>query len=111
MSPGIPQLTLYVAGNSAASRRAQANLKAVLAELKATLPVRVVDVLSAPDEALSERIYVTPALLVHVAGQREMLVGDFSQHHAVVTALLALTNEAAATTEKASGGADRSPLA
>ena len=48
------------------------------------------DVLAEPAAALAERIYVTPALLLQVAGQREMLVGDLSQHEAVVSTLAGL---------------------
>ena len=68
MSAPVARLTLYLAGDSPASRRARANLAA----------------------ALAERIYVTPALLLQVAAQREMLVGDLSQHEAVVATLAAL---------------------
>ena len=90
MNAPVARLTLYLAGDSPASRRARTNLAAALAELRIALPVRTVDVLCEPDEALAERIYVTPALLLQVACQREMLVGDLSQHDAVVATLAAL---------------------
>lgn len=86
-----PRLTLYLGGDSPASRRARTNLAAALAAMRITLPVRTVDVLAEPDEALAERIYVTPALVLHVGGQREMLVGDLSQHDAVRMALAPLS--------------------
>ncbi|WP_439535650.1 circadian clock KaiB family protein [Methyloversatilis sp.] len=94
MTAPVPRLTLYLAGDSPASRRARTNLTAALAALHITLPVRTVDVLAEPEEALAERIYVTPALLLHVAGQREMLVGDFSQTEAVAMALAPLAPSA-----------------
>ncbi len=90
MNAPAPRLTLYVAGDSPASRRALSNLAKALAALHIALPVRTVNVLTEPDEALAERIYVTPALLLHVAGQREMLVGDLSQTEAVGMALASL---------------------
>lgn len=94
MNAAAARLTLYVAGESPASRRARANLAAALAALGVTLKVRTVDVLAEPDEALAQRIYVTPALVVHVNGQREMLVGDLSQEDAVYMALASLTPDA-----------------
>jgi hypothetical protein len=96
MTAPAASLTLYLAGDSPASRRARTNLAAALAALHITLPVRTVDVLAEPEEALAERIYVTPALLLHVAGQREMLVGDLSQTEAVAIALAPLAPPAPA---------------
>lgn len=86
----VPRLTLYVAGDTPASRRARANLDAVLAELHITLPVLTVDILRTPGDALVQRIFVTPALLLRVNGQRELLVGDLSQHDIVAATLGAL---------------------
>jgi hypothetical protein len=79
-----------VAGETPASRRARTNLAAALAGLRIGLPVRVVDVHALPDEALAERIYVTPALLLQTGGQREMLVGDLSQREALEATLAPL---------------------
>ncbi len=84
-------LTLYVAGDSAASRRARANLAAVMTEMRIVLPLQVVDVQTAPEQGLADRIFMTPALLLQLAGRREMLVGDLSQRDAVRMTLAPLT--------------------
>jgi hypothetical protein len=88
------QLTLYVAGDSAASRRARANLAAVMAEMRIVLPLQVVDVQAEPERALVDHVFMTPALLLQLAGRREMLVGDLSQRDAVRMTLAPLTSSA-----------------
>lgn len=85
--PVAAQLTLYLAGDSGASRRARTHLALALRTLGLELTVRLVDVLTAPEEALAERIYVTPALVLELGGLREMLVGDLSQQAAVLETL------------------------
>ncbi len=88
------QLTLYVAGDSAASRRARVNLAAVMAEMRIVQPLQVVDVQDTPEQALADRVFMTPALLLQLAGHREMLVGDLSQRDAVRMTLAPLTASA-----------------
>lgn len=90
MTAPVATLALYLAGDSPAPRRARTNPPA----LHITLPVRMVDVLAEPDEALAPRICVTPALPLRLAGQREMLVGDLSQTGAMCMALAPLAPSA-----------------
>ena len=89
--PGGPlRLTLYVAGGSAASAAACANLEAILAELGTGLRPAIVDVFAAPEVAMKQRIFVTPALLVESAQGREMVVGDLRLRAPVLDLLRSL---------------------
>lgn len=83
-------LTLYVAGDSAASRRARGNLAAMLAEAGLEIAPVFVDVLSAPLEAMQEKVFVTPALVVCFGTQRQMVIGDLSRHDVVLPLLRSL---------------------
>lgn len=84
------RLTLYVAGGSAASAAACANLEAILAELRIDLRPTIVDVFASPEEAMQQRIFVTPALLVESAKGREMVVGDLCLRAPVLDLLRSL---------------------
>lgn len=85
-------LTLYVAGNTAASRSALVNLESILHELQADVSRHVVDVLSDPEEALRQRVFVTPSLVIRRAQQQQMIIGDLSHRDRVLAVLRALLN-------------------
>lgn len=87
---GPLRLTLYVAGGSAASTVACANLEAILAELGTGLRPAIVDVFAVPEEAMQQRIFVTPALLVESTQGREMVVGDLRLRAPVLDLLRSL---------------------
>ena len=81
-------LVLYVAGDGPYSRRARANLQALMREAGIAAEVTVVDVLKSPDRALEHGIFATPALIV-VHGKHETLImGDLSERDTALEALL-----------------------
>lgn len=83
------QLTLFIAGDSAASRRARVRLAGLLAEAGLSIEPRVVDVLGAPHEAMAQRIFVTPALVVRLQGQVHTFLGDLAQTDGLLPVLRA----------------------
>lgn len=91
------QLTLYVAQGSAASATARAHLESILNELGIGLRPTIVDVMASPDEAMRERIFVTPALVIESAQGREMVIGDLRLRAAVRDLLRALAAPAGTT--------------
>ena len=81
-------LTLYVAGDNAFSRRAQANLQSILAEVGLQVTVNVVDVIKHPELTMEKRIFVTPALVVSgEEGQESLIVGDFRERDKIIRVL------------------------
>jgi circadian clock protein KaiB len=72
-------LRLYIAGNSATSRRAQQNLRHLqdLAEAGAW-QVQVVDVLTNPELAEQAGILATPTLSFEHSGRPRRIIGDLS---------------------------------
>jgi len=81
-------LTLYVAGDNGFSRRTKANLDLVLREVGVSAPIRLVDVLEHPEEAMEQRIFATPALVV-ASGSKpaSLIVGDLSDRDRVASIL------------------------
>ncbi|MGF6308620.1 circadian clock protein KaiB [Bradyrhizobium sp. i1.8.4] len=70
-------LRLYIAGNSASSRRAQQNLERLRASLGAHgWDVEVIDVLDRPDLAEGARIIATPTLSYEDTARTRRIVGD-----------------------------------
>ncbi|MFB2583735.1 circadian clock KaiB family protein [Herbiconiux liukaitaii] len=73
-------LTLLVAGETAASRSARANLETLIGEgLADAASSRVVDVLVQPDYALRFRAFLTPALIVETGERTTTVVGDLRE--------------------------------
>ncbi len=85
------RLTLYVAGGSSASSAACANLRGILDELGILARPAILDVFASPDQAMRERIFVTPALVIESARGREMVIGDLRVRAPVLDLLRALT--------------------
>ncbi|TCO78341.1 circadian clock KaiB family protein [Chromatocurvus halotolerans] len=74
-----PRLTLYIAGDLPNSRRARAHLEAWLQRAAiASDDVEVVDVLTHPERAAEEDIFMTPALVFSGGSGRQVFVGDLS---------------------------------
>lgn len=73
------RMTLYVAGDLPNSRRARAHLEAWLQ--RASIPaedVEIVDVLTDPERAAEDDIFMTPALVFSGGSGRQVFVGDLS---------------------------------
>lgn len=72
-------LRLYVAGNSASSRRAQQNLERLRLSLGSRgWSIETVDVLDHPELAETARIIATPTLSYEDAARTRRIVGDLS---------------------------------
>ena len=84
------RLKLYVAGDSAALRKARLNLTKLLLELQLYAELMVIDVFADFDLALQQPVFVTPALVVCYDTRRQTLVGDVSKTEPVVATLRAL---------------------
>jgi circadian clock protein KaiB len=80
--------TLYVAGNSARSQRAAANLRRLGEEkLGGNYELTVVDIVSHPESAETERILTTPTLVKEHPGPSRRVTGDLSDPEMVLFAL------------------------
>lgn len=72
-------LRLYIAGNSATSRRAQQNLARLQVSLGADgWDIETIDVLDRPDLAEGARIIATPTLSYENTARSRRIVGDLS---------------------------------
>jgi circadian clock protein KaiB len=72
-------LRLYIAGNSASSRRAEQNLNQLQMLMKAEgWQVEIIDVLVRPDLAEQASILATPTLCYEHSGRPRRIVGDLS---------------------------------
>lgn len=81
-------LTLYVAGDTARSRQAMANLERICAELLGgRARCATVDVLDSPELADAERILTTPTLIRESPIPRRRVTGDLSDVKRVLSAL------------------------
>ena len=82
-------LTLYVAGDNAFSRRARSNLDLILVDARLQATIRVVDVLKNPEQAIENRIFATPALVVGAASPSpSLIVGDLSKRDRILSILV-----------------------
>lgn len=82
---------LYVAGDAPRSRRAIQNLKTLCDERLAGMHhIEVVDVLREPRRAFQDGIVVTPTLVKLAPGESARIIGDLSDHGAVLAALCLL---------------------
>ena len=81
-------LRLFVTGQSQRSLRAiEAVQNMCKQHLNASVRVEIVDVLSQPDEAETEKILATPTLIRHIPGPPRRLVGDLGQAMRVIELL------------------------
>jgi circadian clock protein KaiB len=73
------QLELYILGGSAASARAKANIKALIAskELKGRCQLKIIDIRAQPELAERENLVATPTLLKKNPPPKK-IIGDLS---------------------------------
>ncbi len=78
-------LRLYIAGNSASSRRAEQNLAQLRKHVKADeWKIEVIDVLLRPDLAEKAGILATPTLSYDLSSRPRRIVGDLSDTRRVL---------------------------
>jgi circadian clock protein KaiB len=83
-----PLLRLYIAGNSAVSRRAEQNLNRLQHLIKPQgWSVEVIDVLAQPERAEQARILATPTLSYDHPVRPRRIVGDLSDTKSVLAFL------------------------
>jgi len=83
-----PALVLYVSPDSHASLKARTNLAAILERYgPARVPFEVCDVSREPSRAEADRILFTPTLVLKAKASPAWIVGDLSNHEAVVQLL------------------------
>jgi circadian clock protein KaiB len=84
----LVSLKLYVAGTSARSERAIANLQQIgAAYLQGQALIQVIDVLLDPAQAESARIMATPTLVRDQPPPERRIIGDLSDQATVLKAL------------------------
>lgn len=82
------QLTLYIAGQTARSRRAIANLERLLeSDVEGQCTLTIVDVTEDPDAAEAARILTTPTLIKESPAPQRRVTGDLSDSEMVVDGL------------------------
>jgi circadian clock protein KaiB len=81
-------LQLFVADQAANSVLALANLRAICkAHLRDAHEIEVVDVFAQPERALSQKIFMTPTLVIVEPAPLRRLVGNLSETDVVLHAL------------------------
>jgi circadian clock protein KaiB len=89
-----PVLRLYVAGNSASSRRAEQNLARLQKPIKAQgWSVEIIDVIAKPELAEQAAILATPTLCFQHSGRPRRIIGDLSDTRRVLEFLGIEPNE------------------
>ncbi len=82
------KLTLYVAGQTERSVRAQRHLEILCAQhLDCAYEVQVIDVLENPEAALAAQILATPTIVRELPLPQRRLVGDLSDVERVIRVL------------------------
>lgn len=86
--PMVVRLRLYIAGTAPFSLKAVANLDALCrSHLQGRHHIEVIDVLQAPERALSDGVYMTPMLVKLGAEPTCRIVGTLSDAAVVLDAL------------------------
>ena len=86
--PEAWKLRLYVAGQTAKSIRAFANLKVLCDEhLKGRYQIEVIDLLEHPDRARGDQIVALPTLVVKLPHPVRKIIGDLSNTDRVLVGL------------------------
>lgn len=86
--PDFWHLRLYVAGSTARSERALANLKAICdAELRGRFSLEVIDLLKRPELAAGDQILAVPTLVRRLPPPVRKLIGDLSSTERVLVGL------------------------
>ena len=68
-------LTLYIAGGTVNSSRAQQNLQRALDQLSGNINFIIIDLLKEPERAANEGILVTPTLAFSSNNHKEAIIG------------------------------------
>ncbi len=88
------QLRLYIMGQSAKSRIAITNIKALCKnELKGQYELTIIDVLERPQLAEDEKIIATPTLIKDLPPPLKRVIGDLSNKEKVLMGLDILPTE------------------
>lgn len=86
--PKVWKLRLYVAGQSAKSIRAFANLKILCDEhLKGRYQIEVIDLLEHPEMARGDQIVAIPTLVIKLPEAVQQIIGDLSNTDRVLVGL------------------------
>src|ERR1700682_3143014 len=86
--PEVWKLRLYVAGQTAKSIRAFANLKVLCEQhLKGRYQIEVIDLLDHPDMARGDQIVAIPTLVVKLPQPVRKIIGDLSDTDKVLVGL------------------------
>jgi circadian clock protein KaiB len=86
--PEVFKLRLYVAGQTAKSTRAFANLKVLCNEhLKGRYQIEVIDLLEHPEMARGDQIVAIPTLVVKLPQPVRKIIGDLSDTDRVLVGL------------------------
>lgn len=93
--PPAYRLTLYLAGDTDLSRRAETNLREILESLLPNQYVlEVIDIVSNPRLAIQDRVTITPmAVKLHPPPIRKV-IGDFTDRSKVISGLGILSTTA-----------------
>jgi circadian clock protein KaiB len=87
-TPEVWKLRLYVAGQTAKSIRAFANLKVLCdTHLKGSYQIEVIDLLEHPDLARGDQIVAVPTLVVNLPKPVRQIIGDLSDTDKVLVGL------------------------
>lgn len=82
------KVRLYVAGETARSKQAIANLRKICEiEMEGQCEVEIIDVLDNPDLAEKEKILATPTLIKLMPPPLRRVIGDLSQTEKVLLGL------------------------
>ncbi|HYO94294.1 MAG TPA: circadian clock KaiB family protein [Polyangiaceae bacterium] len=85
--PGTLLLRLYVAGSSANSQMALANLRRLLRGRTDPMELEIVDLLLNPERGLPDGIMVTPTLLKLAPAPQRKIIGSLNDAPVVLDAL------------------------
>ncbi len=82
------ELRLYIAGNTAKSKNALANLKRLCEEnLKGKYVIEVIDLIKQPQLAEGDQIFAIPTLVKKVPEPIRKIIGDLSNDEKVLVGL------------------------
>lgn len=91
--PPLLRLRLWIAGDAPNSLLASANLRAALTGREGRVELEVLDVFRAPEQALRDRVLLTPMLIRLAPGPERKVVGTLADPR-LLAELLALDGAA-----------------
>jgi circadian clock protein KaiB len=82
------ELILFVAGESASSKLAVENVRAIFEGLPHTkVAIEIIDVFLSPDRAIADGIFATPTLVLASPLPERRVIGDFANKEMVLQKL------------------------